>query len=270
MNTNDPGSKDPFIVTANSGNNIFEIEDGSSDAKSEVTNDTMSDALAEAALKASKSHQRLRALSTLRNNTAPRDSKLEKTVDLPREQRLGEVKPISAEELATFAKASGTHAFLATTEKTKPHPWHRLFARTIDWFVSAFITCVPPFFVSIAYQMCNVPASISGVGVVVTYVFSIIAAILYEPLMLSMWGTTLGKAMFNIKVREQRTGEYLTFGRAFKRMLWMWWYSGQVLSLVPVVGVIAPIVGYIMQYKKLVEDKITSYDDRMKVRYEHG
>lgn len=280
MNTNDPTNLDPLLITTGSGTQFTQSNQTEAGAKAESESDnatssesetgaTTDDAMAAALAKASKSHQRLRALLTLRTTTAPRDSKLEKTMDLPREQRLGEVTPMTPEEIAAVAKASGSFALIADT-RTTPHPWHRFAARTIDFFVCVFITAVPPFFVSIAYSICNVPESISVFGVALTGLLAVITSIVYEPLMLSMWGTTLGKSIFNIKVREQRTGEYLTFVRAFQRMLWVAWYSGKILSIVPFVGIVAPVIGHLMQYKKLIRDKITSYDERMRIRYEHN
>jgi uncharacterized RDD family membrane protein YckC len=221
-------------------------------------------------LKPTNSHLRLQALSTLRNATTPRDVNLDKTRNLPREERLGKpLPPPPPPPEKTSQQLVKIAPWQADPAKVQPHPWHRFFARIIDSVVTAFIIAVPPFFVQIAYAMLNVERG-AIIGVAVTTVLSVIAGLIYEPAMLTMFGTTLGKAMFKIKVREQLTGENLSFGRACIRLLWVAWYSGNLLTLIPLVGTIAPIVGHIMQYKKLVNEKITSYDERMKVRYEHG
>jgi hypothetical protein len=216
--------------------------------------------------KISNSHLKLRALSTLRNATTPRDPNLDKTKDLPRDERLG--KPLPPDVNST-ASISQTSQIALDATRLQPHPWHRLFARWLDGFVLSFIIAVPPFFVRIAYGILGVEHG-AEIGVALTMVLSFMAAILYEPMMISMFGTTLGKAMLGIKLRDQLTGEYLSFGRAWARMWWVAWYSGNILSIIPLVGIFAPIVGHLMQYQKLTRDKITSYDDRLKVRYLHG
>lgn len=210
--------------------------------------------------------QKLRALSTLRNATAPRDAKLERTITLTREERLGEPLPALPPDLHQTPNST----FPAVAASTEPHPWHRYFARLIDFLVILLILYATPLVIALSYGAMRMEKAQAVGGLWLTVLVCSIFALIYEPAMLCMFGSTIGKALFKIRIVDQRTGENLTFWRAVLRWWMVAWYSGNLLQIIPIVGFIAPVVGHIMQYKKLTADKITSYDERLRVRCEHG
>jgi uncharacterized RDD family membrane protein YckC len=259
MNTQgfDSSSND---VTTSGGNKIY-ATDGV-----ELPNTSESPYQTEEEQKNTYSRLKTRQLQTLRSATAPRDSALDKTVSLPREERLGKpLPPLPEERLVT------TQIPIRATDPSKqiPRPWHRVWARFLDNITISFIAAVPPAAVKVAYAAFGVEHG-AELGVALTALAAVICGLLYEPFMLSMFGTTLGKGAFKIRISDQRTGQYLSFGRAIQRMLWLMWYTGQFLFWIPLLGSFAPLIGTIMQYKKLLRDKITSYDERMRIRVEHG
>ncbi len=91
------------------------------------------------------------------------------------------------------------------------HPWRRYLARMLDIFIyntlcSAFIALV--FHVNLA--------TISNIGNLLNTFVAIILMLFLEPLLLHLFGTTLGKAILGLRI-ETPDGRRLTYGEGLER-----------------------------------------------------
>lgn len=151
-------------------------------------------------------------------------------------------------------------------EPGAPHPWYRYWARGSDfWFASIFSTLVSAPFAAPAASTGNI------LWAVLSIPLSLAAFMVYEPVLLALTGTTLGKLLWGISVKHT-DGTKLTFPEAAKRTWLVFLRSGAILSAIPIVnavGWIANIVIYVMQMTKLNENSITSWDKEMELAYVH-
>lgn len=95
--------------------------------------------------------------------------------------------------------------------EAEPHPWLRLFARSFDeglyyliWLLLLWLTSDGS-----AFYMLRT-------GGLVTALITLVFTLLFEPLMLTAFGTTLGKAIFGIRV-ESASGGRLSYAEAARR-----------------------------------------------------
>lgn len=213
-------------------------------------------------MRAHTSSTRTKSLASLRNATTPRDKELEKVASLPREERLG--KPLPPEQrLVSIAGEP------ADPKKLAPHPWHRFWARFIDGAITLTLLQATLFALKVFIAMMHFNKIVTGVTSLAGVLIVAMLYLCYHPFMLSMFGASLGKMLFGIRVSDDLTGGKLTFGQAVRRELWLIWYCGQIWGLVPMVGNIVMLLCINAQYKRLVMQKITAYDERVGVRYEH-
>jgi hypothetical protein len=129
------------------------------------------------------------------------------------------------------------------------HPWRRYFARMLDVFL---VGCLYGLIVSIYVD----PDSGFGRLLQNTEVVSVLATLLLLPLeglMLEVFGTTPGKALYGIAVR-QTTGEPLQLGQAFWRAFAVW-FRGMAMGL-PFVSLISNSLAY----RSSVQNGVTSWD----------
>ncbi len=123
-------------------------------------------------------------------------------------------------------------------------PWVRFFARSIDMFA---FSAVAGFTVGFLYT----PASRMN-----EYVFGIMLSIIYiflEPIMLSTWGATPGKALLNISLRRE-DGSKLSYSEGLNRSFHVWLKG---------CGAGVPIVALFTQlraYNRLKNEGKTSWD----------
>lgn len=207
---------------------------------------------------------RAKQLASLRTSTAPKDASLDKSASLPREERLG--KPLPPPEKVCAITA--THAI--DSNRLVPHPWHRYFARFIDNILLGAVAGAGMVLIKVSAHMAGPERLTTLLGTCVAYGALLIAILLLEPVLLTVFGRTPGKLLFGIRVVDATTGDNLTFGKAVRRCLWLLWYCGQILTIIPVVGMVAPIIGMYMQFTKLNTQGITSYDHRIGARVQHG
>ncbi len=132
-------------------------------------------------------------------------------------------------------------------EGKQVRPWIRLWARWLDLYVFSIIL---GFIVGVMS-----PQSVELVGE-----YQILFAILFlmifpffEAIMLSLWGTTVGKYAFNIRVTTSE-GHKLAYESALRRSFRVW-FTGLGLGI-PVVMQIAMFVGY----RQLRQNKISPWD----------
>ena len=133
-------------------------------------------------------------------------------------------------------------------EATGPQarPWVRYWARTVDTLLAALFIGIPLFVIFPALQM--VPNIIVGMIVLACTLVS-------EPLLFVLFGTTPGKALFLVRVRN-RDGSRLSFSHAFGRRLGVL-IRGEGLGI-PIVA----LVTQIMSYSRLSNQGITSWDEQ--------
>ena len=127
----------------------------------------------------------------------------------------------------------------------------RYWARTIDFFIFIilFLILENIFFEDISFYQefsRQVPGFVLNMFLSFLYIFM-------EALFLSTWGTTFGKALLKVRVRN-RDGTKLSYSYAFKRTFHLW-ILGEGMSI-PIVSLIAKYRGY----GNLIENFETSWD----------
>ena len=125
----------------------------------------------------------------------------------------------------------------------KAQPWIRLFARTTDYWIAGLI-------IGVAYGI------ITPRDVTITLprlFFLLLPLILVEAGLLSTCGTTPGKWLFGIRIRDS-VGKRLTFLSALNRSFWVW-LDGLGFCL----PILCPI-SLIRSYSKLRKNGITRWD----------
>lgn len=93
---------------------------------------------------------------------------------------------------------------------TVPHPWRRLFARGLDLGLYNVL------WLAVWMLVFRLPPPDSAVGRVVSSYVNYGFMLVLEPLLLSTWGTTPGKTIFGLEVRDEN-GVKLTYRRALDR-----------------------------------------------------
>ena len=104
--------------------------------------------------------------------------------------------------------------------------------------------------------LLELPGGILGIIVPFLYVF-------VEPIMLSTWGTTPGKAFLNVRVRKA-DGDKLSYGEALERSMNVW-VRGLGLGI-PIVALFTQIKAY----NRLTKEGMTSWDKEGDFRILHG
>ncbi len=121
---------------------------------------------------------------------------------------------------------------------TTPRPWVRYWARSFDFALYYLITLFIVFPVVIS----------SGWGLFFTPIYMAVMfgvfflAIVIEAIMLSWWGTTPGKWVLQVQVRDH-TGEKLTYAQALKRSGDVW-FRGLALGI-PVINLMALLIAFL-------------------------
>ena len=196
----------------------------------------------------------------------------------PRGDRQG---PISREELVALRQAATVTGYTqvwassmsdweayrvvfnepATTASLGPdlditaHPWRRYFAKTIDLWVLG----LSPIFIIAVMVAVVFPQASAGLerlfGNSLVAIFLLFGSWLFgEALLLSLFGSTPGRLLLGLKVRDARSGARLPFGTAFTR---------GVLVLVQGMAVGVPIIGlitHLFAYNRLTSTDTTLWD----------
>lgn len=106
-------------------------------------------------------------------------------------------------------------------------PWRRYWARCLDF--SLYNTLVSILLFDFQYRIFYVP------------ILTLIAMLTLEPMLLSMFGTTLGKAILGIRITDREGGK-LSYGTAIERT-WTVMWEGEALRF--------PLICLYFQYKSL-------------------
>ena len=125
-------------------------------------------------------------------------------------------------------------------------PWRRYWARCLD------------------FGLCNMLVSVAMLGfrnrLILVPIFTRLTMLTVEPLLLSLFGTTVGKAIFGIQVTD-REGGRLSHSAALERT-WTVMWEGEAMRI--------PLISLYFQYKGLrfAEQEIPlSWEDESEVTY---
>ncbi len=98
-------------------------------------------------------------------------------------------------------------------------PWRRYFARMLDLAIyGLFVDAVRGYLLGV-----NLTAQ-GNLGTIVSAFFSLAVMFAVEPLLLCRFGTTVGKAVFGLRVQSVH-GRNLTYGEALARLGGMFWHG---------------------------------------------
>ena len=156
-----------------------------------------------------------------------------------------EAAPTSAISLPLPAEPPSADADLT------PRPWVRFGAKTIDLFIVSFLF---GFFAKFVFPVHNL--------YLITFV-SLFVWALVEPLVLSIFQTTPGRALFNTQLVYQK-GQQIPLGAAYGRTLRVY-IKGMGLGL-PIIYLIAHVVAYL----HLKEHGTTTWDQQGGFEVRHG
>jgi len=132
-------------------------------------------------------------------------------------------------------------------------PWVRYWARLIDVIIFGLVLGI---FIGIFYPSAlEMSENSLGIVMLLMYVF-------IEPAMLASWGTTPGKAILKIRVRNSK-GANLSYTEALTRSFKVY-ILGLGLGL-PIVSLITNIVAYV----RLTKEGITSWDEQGNFKVTH-
>lgn len=124
-------------------------------------------------------------------------------------------------------------------------PWVRYWARILDYLLFCFVAGIV---LALVYEPAlDLPDSFFGFALLFAYIF-------VEPVMLAAWGSTPGKALLRVRIRN-RDGTKLSYPRALGRTAKVW---------VKGVGLGIPFVALFTQiyaYNRLKKEGITSWDE---------
>ena len=93
------------------------------------------------------------------------------------------------------------------------NPWRRYFARMFDIFLYSNLWLI---FITLVFKV-NINTRSAGLNFIDS-IIPILIMVLAEPLLLSKFGTTVGKAIFGLKITTSN-GEYFTYHNAITRTL---------------------------------------------------
>lgn len=131
-------------------------------------------------------------------------------------------------------------------------PWVRYWARLIDINIGS----------SLVGLFCMFIPQVLKLGILTTAFISISFTIFLEALLLSTWGMTPGKSLFQVFVRNSEGGK-LTFFQAVKRCISVWgWGLG---FGIPVVSLI--LLG--MSYQYIEENGVAKWDISSETHVSH-
>jgi serine/threonine protein kinase len=160
--------------------------------------------------------------------------------------------PTSVENPAAPAMKS-FRQYIPASNGDQVRPWVRLWARTIDVFLFAIIAGF--IFGIVAPGMLAMPEL--ALGIMFTFGYNFV-----EPVMLSAWGTTPGKALLRVAVRKS-DGSKLNYSEGLNRVFKVW-LRGMGLGIP-----IASLFTHLTAYNKLIKSGITSWDQEGGIQVIH-
>ncbi len=135
---------------------------------------------------------------------------------------------------------------LKTRDPAYVRPWIRMWARFVDIVLFGIVGG--------GLVAGLIWPELMELSDVVVGIITMAVWIPIEPLFLSRWGATPGKALFRIRVLALETGRKLSYSEALNRSVNVW-FRGTGLGL-PVVSLVTEIVAY----QRLTSQGVTSWD----------
>ena len=127
-------------------------------------------------------------------------------------------------------------------------PWVRYWARMMDMILFGLLI---GFVLYIVYPPAiKIKINDTLLGLILLFVYLFV-----EPIMLTSWGTTPGKALLKVRLRKS-TGHKPTYSEALSRSFSVW-LMGSGLGI-PLVSLITLITAY----NKLTKNRITTWDEK--------
>lgn len=135
------------------------------------------------------------------------------------------------------------------------HPWIRFWARTMDVMLFASL-------LNFIFTLTEVNGWQIIRGIEYVLPISLFLWVLVESVLLSTWGTTPGKVLLGILVREN-DGSKLSFSRALNRSASVWFFGmGCGITLIE-------LITKIVSYNRLTKKGITRWDQNGKYKISH-
>lgn len=142
--------------------------------------------------------------------------------------------------------------------QSQVYPWRRYWARIFDitFIMPIYIFIIALFSPGLNYSISRMDSFIGGTLLLLFYL------IFFEPMMLSSFGTTPGKSLLGIKIRDL-SGKKISYTTAMRRgsLLWL---NGM--------GIGIPLIAFftmIIAYNKLKRNGITSWDEKCGINVIH-
>ena len=139
------------------------------------------------------------------------------------------------------------------SQEDQRRPWVRYWARMMDVMLFGLPCGIIIGFIH--EPLLELPDVIFGIIIMFLYVF-------VEPIMLSAWGTTPGKALLNVRLRKA-DGDKLSYGEALRRSVNVW-VRGLGLGI-PIVSLFT----LMNAYNRLAKEGMTSWDEEGDFRILH-
>jgi len=210
------------------------------------------------------SEQTIRRLNKLADNYNSDSSEADKlTEKVNRSQRI--LRRITMDNLMTLPSMPSNIISTSTIETENAtevlqqptrqiRPWVRYFARILDIF---FFSMLVGFMLGMfAPSVLDIPSSLLGMAILFIWIFQ-------ESILLANCGTTPGKWLFKIKVRNSK-GQKLTFSEALNRSFSVWLKG--LGAGVPIISLITLLISR----SKLKRDAITAWDEEGGFVVTHG
>ena len=142
--------------------------------------------------------------------------------------------------------------------QSQVYPWRRYWARIFDitFIMPIYIFIIALFSPGLNYTITRMDGFIGSILLLLFYL------IFFEPMMLSSFGTTPGKALLGIKIRAL-SGKKISYATAMRRgsLLWL---NGM--------GIGIPLIAFftmVIAYNKLKSNGITSRDKKCGINVTH-
>lgn len=192
----------------------------------------------------------------------------EEITDLIRAGQIKKSTLIRKHKLGDWLAAEIYTQFHWNEEKTRVRPWLRFWARYLDTLFCVYLIQVldsmsVPFVTQVIDNIMYGPLVMPGAEGYIIAMILLLVWIPLESLLLSIVGTTPGKLVFGVRVRNA-DGSKLSFRQAFKRSFLVWW-RGEAAG-VPIIALIAYVSGYQTLKNKLRQ---TTWDRDMNLTVSH-
>ena len=142
--------------------------------------------------------------------------------------------------------------------QSQVYPWRRYWARLFDitFIMPIYIFIIALFSPGLSYGITRMDSFVGGILLLLFYL------IFFEPMMLSSFGTTPGKALLGIKIRAL-SGKKISYTTAMRRGFLVW-LSGMGMGI-PFIALLTMIFAY----RRLKRNGITNWDEKCGINVIH-